>query len=187
MQEVEYFLPFDTTKHPIRISQGNNGPWSHFLIKKQHPGGISETDLIHAVDFALPIGTEVKAARDGRVFGAILSGTWCYEGLDPEIGLNPPPMGWTNHIIIAHEDETYAIYSHLGNTRFVLDDRIVRAGDVIAKTGRSGWIAETPHLHFQLLNDRFNKSLPIHFSNYSGSLDHATLLKEGKIWFGENS
>ena len=149
-KEAEYFLPFDTSKYPLRISQGRNGPWSHFLIRKQLPGGIAEIDLINDVDFALPIGTEVRAARDGRVYGALLGGTWCYEGLDPQIGLNPPSMGWTNHIVIVHEDETTAVYSHLGNEKLVEGHQIVKAGDIIAKTGRSGWIAEIPHLHFQI-------------------------------------
>jgi murein DD-endopeptidase MepM/ murein hydrolase activator NlpD len=183
--EALYQVPFDTSLNPLRISQGNNGPWSHRLLRNTLASGhVIEKDLIHAVDFALPFWTEVRAARSGKVFGAILSGTWFYEGLDPEIGNNPPPFGWTNQIIIEHDDDTRAIYSHLAAESLVEIREEIKAGQVIARTGRSGWIAQMPHLHLQICNSNFSKSLPIRFKDYQGSLDHETLLREGRIWFG---
>lgn len=179
-----YRLPFDTSIHPLRISQGHNGPWSHMLQRRVTPlGNTLETDLLHAVDFALPLGTEVRAARDGKIFLFMFGGTWYYEGSDPEIGNNPPPdKGWTNQLLVDHGDETFALYSHLANEFLVTRGQPVRAGDVIARTGRSGWIGNTPHVHLMVLDRTFRKTLLISFSDYDGPLDHQTLLRQGKIW-----
>jgi murein DD-endopeptidase MepM/ murein hydrolase activator NlpD len=185
IENAGYYLPFDTFKNPIRISQGRNGPWSHFLIKREAPampGSFIETDLINAVDFALPVGTPVLAAREGRVLDYWLWSDWCYEGLDPKIG-NNVPRGSTNYLVIKHNDDTYAWYSHLGNQALVERNQIVLPGTVIGVTGKSGWIAEIPHLHFHINQGR--STIPVDFVNYQGSLDHQTLLREGKIWFGE--
>lgn len=188
--EPQYQLPFDTTKYPIRISQGNNGPWSHKLIRREIPsqkGKFVESELIHAVDFALPLGSEVRAARKGQIKSFWLNNDWFYEGLDPEIGNNPPFMS-TNFVIIKHTDGTEAWYSHLSKQVVIVEDQLVLPGTVIGFTGKSGWIAGIPHLHFSVFQgfrDRVLRTVPISFKDYSGSLDHETLLTEGKIWFGQ--
>lgn len=188
MVEALYSLPFDTSKYPVRISQGNNGPWSHFRAKKDNPffpGRFIETDMVYAVDFALPIGTEVKAARGGKILMAYLNGGWVYRGLDPEVGNSQP--GRTNYIQIDHGDGTVALYSHLSREVLVQRKQEVSAGEVIALTGESGWIAEIPHMHFQVNDRSFRRTLPLSFRDYHGSLDHKTLVKEGQIWFGEGT
>ena len=186
--EARHSLPFDTSKFPIRISQGNSGPWSHFLIRREipsRPGTFSVIDLTYAVDFALPFGSEVKAAKDGQVYGMILSSDWFYEGLDPEIGNNPPPLS-TNLIILRHEDGTTSLYSHLARKATVRTGQFVRKAEIIARTGKSGWIAEVPHLHFQVNTQTTTpRSLPLPFDDYLGSLDHETMVKNGSIWFGD--
>ena len=114
---------------------------------------------------------------------AYLNSDWVYKGLDPEVGNSRPMM--TNFIQIEHDDGTVALYSHLGKDVLVRTGREVALGDVIAITGESGWIAEVPHLHFQVNTEDFKKTLPILFRDYRGSLDHDTLVREGRIWFGE--
>lgn len=185
--EARHSLPFDISKLPIRISQGNNGPWSHYLIRREiptRPGMFSVIDLTYAIDFALPFGTEVRATKNGQVYAMILSSDWFYEGLNPEIGNNPPPLS-TNLIILKHEDGTASLYSHLARKALVSTGQFVRRGEVIAQTGRSGWIAELPHLHFQVnTQTTAPRSLPFSFTDYLGSLDHETMMKNGSIWFG---
>ncbi len=186
--EAKHSLPFDTSKFPIKISQGNSGPWSHFLIRREissRPGAFSVTDLTYAVDFALPFGTEVRATKNGQVYAMILSGDWFYEGLDPEIGNNPPPLS-TNLIILRHDDGTASLYSHLTREALVRTGQFVRRGEIIARTGKSGWVAEVPHLHFQVSTQTTTpRSLPLSFNDYLGSLDHETMVKNGSIWFGD--
>lgn len=186
LESGEYLLPFDTSKYPIRISQGNDGPWSHKVFRTTNVFGRSrENSLRYAVDFALPLGTEVRAARAGKILIASLANSWCYEGLDPNIGLNPPPDGWTNFVLIAHSDDTFALYSHLGTTQLIDLRQEVKAGDAIAVTGKSGWIAQIPHLHFQVSSRNVSESVPFSFRDYEGSLDHQTLLSQGQIWLGD--
>ncbi len=184
--EAVYSLPFDTSKNPVRISQGNNGPWSHFVLRRKvpaFPGKFTEIDLSNAVDFALPLGAEVRAARDGVVFMFSLNNDWVYKGLNPKEGNST--LGLTNFIQIAHSDGTIALYSHLEKQVLARRGHSVTAGEVIALTGESGWIAEVPHLHFQVNDSNQRGTIQIAFQDYSGSLDHETLQKEGRIWFGE--
>lgn len=186
--EAKYYLPFDTSKHPVRISQGRNGPWSHFVQEfttPLRPSMIFKTDLLNAVDFALPLGSEVRASREGVIESVYLESDTYYEGLDPEIG-NNLARGSTNFIVVFHPDKTRSIYSHLNREEIAKPRQLVIPGDVIAYTGKSGWIAEIPHLHFQVW-DRISplRTLPVIFEDYNGPLDHETLLGENKIWFGE--
>ncbi len=143
-----------------------------------------ETDLIYAVDFALPLGSEIRAAKDGVVFDYYLGGDWCYQGLDPEIGNNPPPLS-TNFMILMHEDGTMTWYSHLSNEVLVKRGQVIKKGEIIAKSGLSGWVAGIPHVHFQA-NTRAlpRNSTPILFEEWPYPLDHNTLDKQGKIWWG---
>lgn|SRR3989344_3903666 len=189
--EVRYTLPFDTAANPVRISQGRNGPWSHFLQRREvssRPGIFIETDLINAIDFALPLGTPVKAARSGRIWNLWHGSEWCYEGLNPEIGNNPPFMS-TNFVIIEHDDGTQAWYSHLSKDVLAQRGQLVEAGSILGLTGKSGWIAEIPHLHIHVFEKPTSeiryKTVPFTFEDYLGPLEHEALVREGLIWSGE--
>lgn len=181
-----YLLPFDTSINPVRISQGRNGPWSHFLHRKILRSGVAiETDLTHAIDFALPLGTPVLAAREGRVLSMWHRSTWCYQGLDPNIGNNPPIMS-TNLVIVDHQDGTNAIYSHLNGDQVVEIGQEIKAGQQIAFTGESGWIAEVPHLHFQVMIDS-TLSLPVSFIGLEVPLDHQKLIRLKLLYDPQNT
>lgn len=168
--ESEYRLPFDPDENPVIISQGRNGPWSHF---NQSPKG---KDLSNAVDFALPVGTPVLAARSGRVLGLSYDGSdEYYTGLDPEIGNSL--KGKTNYVAINHGDNTVALYSHIRKGSLKVGEWTeIEQGEEIAETGLNGWIGEIPHLHFQVI-DMANKmhSVPVEFENYTGALEHSEL------------
>ncbi len=92
MPEIISEIPFDTEKHDVIISQGFNGPFSHNII--------DDLDLRYCLDFALPIETEIRAARDGIALVYRGNGD-CYRGLDPEKGRSISP---TSFIKLKHED-----------------------------------------------------------------------------------
>jgi murein DD-endopeptidase MepM/ murein hydrolase activator NlpD len=82
------------------------------------------------VDLAAPLGTEVFAARDGRV-GAV--------GYDYVLG---------KMVIVDHEAGYQTIYGHLGEIRVRLNDE-VRSGMIIGAVGTTGY-STGPHLHFEI-------------------------------------
>jgi len=143
-----------------------------------------EADLSYAVDFALPFGTEVRAPSDGVVFEYFLNSDYFYDGLDQEIGNNLPVFS-TNFMILLHEDNVVTWYSHLGKEVMIKRGQKVKKGDVIALTGKSGWVAQMPHLHFQQCGRSLMRiSTPVVFMEWTNVLDHETLMREDKIWLG---
>ena len=108
----------------------------------QAAGGRTHTgDLRHAIDFAMPIGTPVLAARDGIVV-SVADG----EGRG---GADPRLRTRGNAVVIAHDDATLATYGHLSRGIPVrVGERVVR-GQPIAASGNSGF-STGPHLHFHV-------------------------------------
>jgi len=97
----------------------------------------------YAVDIVMPIGTPIVAARDGLVVQVVQH--WERGGGDLET------YGWkTNLVKILHDDGTTAFYYHLlKNSVVVKPGRRVKTGELIARSGCSGW-CEGPHLHFDV-------------------------------------
>ncbi|MCB9692619.1 MAG: M23 family metallopeptidase [Alphaproteobacteria bacterium] len=116
-------------------------PWSEgrFEVIQTWSGSHSHAEQ-HAVDVAMPVGTEIRASRAGRVI-AIEDG-W------PEGGPDRRWIDEVNVIRILHADGTYASYVHLqaGGMKVALGDE-VQAGQPIGLSGNSGWTT-APHLHF---------------------------------------
>jgi murein DD-endopeptidase MepM/ murein hydrolase activator NlpD len=86
-------------------------------------------------DFAVPIGTTVKASHSGTVVKA-----------GPNGGGDGPAYG--NAIVIKHGNGTYSQYAHLSR----IDVRIgqtVSTGEKIALSGNTG-NSSGPHLHFEI-------------------------------------
>jgi murein DD-endopeptidase MepM/ murein hydrolase activator NlpD len=94
----------------------------------------------HAVDFALPEGTPIVAARDGLIVDITLSNS--RGGLDPSL------KSKANVVEILHADGTVANYAHLSqrSAPIKVGDR-VRAGTLIGYSGDTGY-SSGPHLHF---------------------------------------
>jgi murein DD-endopeptidase MepM/ murein hydrolase activator NlpD len=94
-----------------------------------------------AVDFVVPIGTPVLAARSGRVVD--IDQGYTVGGNDPK--LKP------NHILILHEDGTLGIYSHMSPYHMTVSfGQRVEAGTLIGYSGNTGY-SSGPHLHFAVL------------------------------------
>lgn len=115
-------------------------------------------DSQYAVDIAMPIGTDIMAARGGVVFDIAASN---FSG-----GLDPVRDGPKANVVrILHDDGTYAIYAHLNtNTIRVRPGDRVRRGQYIADSGNTGF-SSGPHLHFAVVRNAgmFIESVPVLF------------------------
>jgi murein DD-endopeptidase MepM/ murein hydrolase activator NlpD len=86
------------------------------------------------VDFAVPVGTEVLAAANGKIM----------------------PNGWGKSYgvqLVCRVKGGFVIYAHLSKT-FVKPGQKVKKGQVIALSGNTG-NSTGPHLHFELRTKRF--------------------------------
>ncbi len=118
-------LPFEGV--PVRIDQGYDGAFSHHDAANRY-----------ALDFALPEGTPVLAAREGTVL-QVESGY--REGGDDRV--RP-----ANLVRILHRDGSMAVYAHLAPEGIVVrPGQWVKAGERIALSGQTGY-STGPHLHF---------------------------------------
>jgi murein DD-endopeptidase MepM/ murein hydrolase activator NlpD len=154
-----YSLPYAPgTTH--RITQGYNGKYSHQGSNK------------YAIDWQMPQGTPVCAARGGLVVkvkdDSDLGGG--------NIKFDP----FNNFVLIRHDDGTLGHYCHLkkGGVK-VHPGQIVKAGDVIALSGSTGF-SSGPHLHFCVFMTKDGKqriSIPVKYRVANGE---AITLVEGE-------
>ena len=131
-----------------------------YPVSQAFPVGITHTtpDSYHAVDLAMPVGTDIYAARAGIVFH--VATTNFRGGLDPDKDFSA-----ANIVNILHEDGTFAVYAHLNwnSIRVRPGDRVER-GQFIAESGNTGFTTG-PHLHFAVLKNRGMglESVPVEF------------------------
>lgn len=128
-----YDLPYSRGKM-FKVIQGYNGTLSH---QNQN-----------ALDFDLPDGTDILAAREGIVVDVKQnSNTYCPDRVCANQG---------NYIRIIHPDGTMAKYYHIQyNGAKVKQGDKVEKGQAIALSGNTGW-STGPHLHFEcyVLDDK---------------------------------
>lgn len=168
-------LPFDASRQSIVVVQGFHGPRGHNQEKVS-----PFKNLSHAVDFGLPIGSVVKAMRDGIVCAMNLASRDYYAGDDEKV-LQQRPVE-SNLIAVDHGDETWDLYVHLlcDSARVQLHERVFK-GQQLALTGMSGWVGDIPNLHVHVQqyirnNGRLQiETLPIRFRGYDGPLEHSEL------------
>jgi murein DD-endopeptidase MepM/ murein hydrolase activator NlpD len=100
--------------------------------------GVRESPITHhmsyhyGIDLAAPQGTDVYAARDGKV---------------TETGVNDV-LG--QYIMITHDGSWSTVYGHLSQRLVRLNDK-VESGMIIGKVGSTGE-STGPHLHFEVRN-----------------------------------
>ena len=148
----EYILPFPAGKSYVLSQSYCN------------PGGGHQNQL--AYDFALPIGAEVIAAREGVV-------REIREDLkDTGSSINP---GDHNHVFIQHIDGTVAFYANLKENGVLMEvGDTVRSGQKIATSGNSGNTLNFSHLHFGVYQGWPAKEgcdVAVNFRNAAGPLD----------------
>ena len=125
----------------------------------QGPGGaFSHTDRFnrYAIDYGVPVGTPVAAARAGTV--ATIEQGFTEAGTDPSFAKKG------NSIRILHDDGTWSYYGHLEprSARVRIGDH-VEAGQVLALSGNTGW-SSGPHLHFAVMANRDDLETSIPFT-----------------------
>ncbi len=126
---IRYLPPFPADQSFV-VSQGFNGTRTHDSLEARY-----------AIDIPMPVGTPIRAARDGVVmevnedfFGA---------GTDlSRYGAR------ANSIRVWHADGTMSVYAHLAPERvFVEPGEVILRGEKIAESGNTGF-STGPHLHF---------------------------------------
>ncbi|MBT8081894.1 MAG: M23 family metallopeptidase [Gammaproteobacteria bacterium] len=149
--DVTYRVPYSLgTRHEVTQT---------FPVSATH----RTRDSMYAIDFAMPIGTDVIAARGGVVF-EVASNNFA-GGPDPDAYAK-----LANLVRILHDDGTFAVYAHLNRNsiRVQPGDR-VEAGEYIADSGNSGF-SSGPHLHFAVERNMGMRidSVPVSFRDASG-------------------
>jgi murein DD-endopeptidase MepM/ murein hydrolase activator NlpD len=143
-----YRMPFGGTKQRF-VSQGFGGRFSH------------QGTARYSVDFAMPWGTPVLAARAGRVIDVV----------DDNVasGLRRVYYDKANKVDVLHADGTVATYAHLRHGAVVKPGQEVATGDLIGLSGDTGF-SGGPHLHFMVwkrMPDLSAVTVPVRF--YDGT------------------
>ncbi len=148
-----YSLPYKVGK-TFYVSQSCDGRDSHRTPGNQY-----------AIDFAMPVGTPIHAARGGKVVNlheVSISG-----------GTSTMNYDEGNFLQIKHRDGTLASYHHLRTmgVKVELGDT-VEQGDFIGYSGNTGFTSG-PHLHFVVQKPstvRSTESFPLKWNTARGVL-----------------
>jgi len=156
---VVYQLPY-APGSSYKVSQGYNSGFSHHGAEQ------------FAIDWKIPEGTELRAARGGRVVRV---------KDDSNVGGRTIRFDpYNNFIIIRHEDGTLGHYCHLKKDGIkVTPGQMVQAGDAIALSGNTGF-SSGAHLHFcvyKTQDGRQRVTIPVKFEHADG---RAVTLVEGR-------
>jgi murein DD-endopeptidase MepM/ murein hydrolase activator NlpD len=148
-----YRLPYALSTD-ARVSQA-------YPVLKTHTDPASQ----YAIDFAMPIGTDVFAAREGVVIE--VASDFFEAGTDYEVD---GPRA--NIVRILHDDGTMALYVHLNwNTIRVVPGQHVRRGEYLADSGNTGF-STGPHLHFVVQRNKGGElvAVPLEFASSHGPI-----------------
>ncbi|MFC8915484.1 M23 family metallopeptidase [Streptomyces sp. NPDC047821] len=127
------------------------------LTASFNQGGAMWSHKHSGQDFAVPVGTPVKAAHSGVVVKA-----------GPNGGGDGPAYG--NAVVIKHANGRYSQYAHLSKVNVAIGET-VKTGETIARSGNTG-NSSGPHLHFEI------RTTP----NYGSALNPAKFLRaEGVV------
>jgi len=157
----EYQLPY-APGSKFKVTQGYNGKYSHTGSNQ------------YAIDWQMPAGTLVYAARDGIVVRTKDDsnkggGSMAYDRFN-------------NYVLIRHTDGTLGHYCHLQKGGVLVKvGQTVTAGQPIAHSGNTGF-STGPHLHFCVFmtkNGRERVSIPVKFHT---SNDDAITLVSGRTY-----
>jgi murein DD-endopeptidase MepM/ murein hydrolase activator NlpD len=118
---AQFTLPLGAPASPLPAAQG-------FGSRNIFNGNTKTSEIHNGADYALPAGTRVAAAADGRV---VLAEELFFAG---------------NAVFIDHGDGLITMYFHLSNI-VVKAGQDVRKGEAIGAVGETGRVTG-PHLHF---------------------------------------
>jgi murein DD-endopeptidase MepM/ murein hydrolase activator NlpD len=155
--EQPYRLPYALSSS-VRVSQA-------YPVVKTHGDPASQ----YAIDFVMPVGTDVFAARDGVVIE--VASDFFESGTDYEVD---GPRA--NVVRVLHADGTMALYVHLNwNTIRVVPGQHVRRGEYLADSGNTGFTTG-PHLHFVVQRNEGGAlvAVPLEFAGAGGPVTLVT-------------
>ncbi len=117
------------------------------------------------LDFGMPVGTPVHAARDGVVV--------LFEDSHDGGCLREECSRLANFVVVLHGDGTTGEYFHLerGSVQVALGERVER-GQLLAFSGNTGY-SSAPHLHFgvyRTLADGHTQSVAVRFETRLGAI-----------------
>jgi murein DD-endopeptidase MepM/ murein hydrolase activator NlpD len=147
-----YRLPYgDDVSFPI--IQGYGAKLSHRGVER------------FTLDFGMPLGTAVHAARGGVV--VLVEDSHDSGCAREECGR------YANFVVVLHSDGTTGEYFHLerGSVRVRVGQRVER-GEWLARSGNTGF-STAPHLHFGVYRtgrDRRTESLAVRFQTRAGAI-----------------
>jgi murein DD-endopeptidase MepM/ murein hydrolase activator NlpD len=147
-----YRLPYgDGVSYPVIQAYG---------AKFSHRGAEQFT-----VDFGMPVGTPVHAAREGVVV--------LFEDSHEGGCLRDECSRLANFVVVLHDDGTTGEYFHLqrGSVQVSLGER-VRRGQLLARSGNTGY-SSAPHLHFGVYRtaaDGHTQSIAVRFETRLGAV-----------------
>jgi murein DD-endopeptidase MepM/ murein hydrolase activator NlpD len=143
-EDLSYAMPVDENSR-WELGQGFEGEYSH-----------QDEQNRYAIDFIVPIGTPVLAARDGVVMD-VASG-FSQGGTDVKRFAQR-----ANFIRVLHDDGSMGLYAHLQeNGVLVKVGQRIHLGQHIAYSGNTGFTSG-PHLHFALQINTGMRSISIPF------------------------
>jgi murein DD-endopeptidase MepM/ murein hydrolase activator NlpD len=156
-----YALPYPQgVSH--QVSQGHHGASSHM------------GEFSYAVDWRMPPGSLVCAARAGRVVKSLASSS--------RGGPTQEFHRLANVLSIQHEDGTLGEYVHLKKDGVLVTvGQQVQAGDTIALSGNTGF-STLPHLHFHVsspVDGTTFRTLPVKFRTSTAT---AEFLESGRFY-----
>ncbi|MFH9723921.1 M23 family metallopeptidase [Streptomyces sp. NPDC017254] len=125
---------------------------AYTLSASYNQGGAMWAHKHSGQDFAVPVGTPVKAAGSGTVVKA-----------GPNGGGDGPAYG--NAIVVKHANGTYSQYAHLSKIKVHIGSKVM-VGQQIALSGNTG-NSSGPHLHFEI------RTTP----NYGSAVNPAAFLR----------
>jgi len=149
-----YRLPYGD-EASFRIIQGYGAKLSHRGAER------------FTLDFGMPVGTPVHAARDGVV--VLVEDSHDAGCAREECGR------FANFVVVLHSDGTTGEYFHLehGSAQVRVGERVER-GKQIARSGNTGF-STAPHLHFGVYRtgrDLTTQSLAVRFETRAGALNN---------------
>ena len=135
-------------------------------VSQAFPNAITHKDPSsqYAIDFVMPIGTGVYAARAGTVVE--VASDFYDAGLDPVVD---GPRA--NIVRVLHDDGTMSLYAHLNwNSIRVVPGQHVARGEYLADSGNTGFTTG-PHLHFVVQRNDNGRmvSVPVEFVGPGGT------------------
>lgn len=158
-KDFVYQLPFEKG-NAFGLYQGYNGSFSH--------------QNENSLDFTMPVGTPVKAIRDGIVIKLV----------ENNVLVCPKKecAKYNNYVIIYHNDGTFAEYAHLKRNGVLVNvgDQVVQ-GQTIATSGNTGF-SSGPHLHLTVFLQKLKSRKTLETKFKIGDGTTVEFLKEKEIY-----